>query len=52
MSVRFSAVEQSEVWGRFDLGESLRSIARSQRAVRDLTAKTGGVRPLADGARA
>ena len=51
MYVRFSAGEQSEVWDRFEAGEAMRSIARSigrsQGAVRDLIAKTGGVRPLA-----
>src|SRR5215472_9964121 len=51
MYVRFSAAEQSEVWDRFEASESMRSIARSigrsQGAVRDLIAKTGGVRPLA-----
>ena len=51
MYVRFSAAEQSEVWDRFEAGESMRSIARSigrsQGAVRDLIVKTGGVRPLA-----
>src|ERR1700686_492373 len=50
MYVRFSAAEQSEVWDRFEAGESMRSIARGigrpQGAVRDLIAKTGGVRPL------
>ena len=29
MYVRFSAAEQSEVWDRFEAGESMRSIARS-----------------------
>src|SRR5437660_10165834 len=51
MYVRFSAGEQAEVWDRFEAGESMRSIARSiarsQGAVRDLIAKTGGIRPLA-----
>ena len=49
MYVRFSAAEQSEVWDRFEAGESMRSIARSigrsQAAVRDLIQKTGGIRP-------
>src|SRR5271167_989961 len=51
MYVRFSAAEQSEVWDRFEAGESMRSIARSigrsQGAVRELILKTGGIRPLA-----
>src|SRR3954452_20906051 len=51
MYVRVSAGEQAEVWDRFEAGESMRSIARSiarsQGAVRDLIAKTGGIRPLA-----
>ncbi|HLI57968.1 MAG TPA: IS30 family transposase [Actinomycetota bacterium] len=51
MYARFSAAEQSEVWDRFEAGESMRSIARSlgrsQGAVRDLILKTGGIRPLA-----
>src|SRR5947209_19301447 len=51
MYVRFSAGEQAEVWDRFEGGESMRSIARSiarsHGAVRDLIAKTGGIRPLA-----
>jgi IS30 family transposase len=50
MYVRFSAAEQAEVWDRFQAGESMRSIARSilrsQGAVRDLIAKTGGIRPI------
>lgn len=51
MQMRFSAAEQSEVWDRFEAGESMRSIARSvgrsQAAVRSLIQKTGGIRPLA-----
>ena len=51
MYVRFSAAEQDEVWDRYESGEYMRPIARaigrSQGAVRDLIAKTGGVRPLA-----
>jgi len=51
MQMRFSASEQSEVWDRFESGESMRSIARSigrsQAAVRSLIQKTGGIRPLA-----
>ena len=51
MYVRFSAAEQDEVWDRYEAGEYMRPIARaigrSQGAVRDLIAKTGGVRPLA-----
>ncbi len=51
MQMRFSAAEQSEVWDRFEAGESMRSIApsigRSQGAVRDLIQKTGGISPLA-----
>ena len=51
MVLRFSSAEQAEVWDRFEAGESMRSIARSiarsQGSVRDLIAKTGGVRPLA-----
>jgi len=51
MQMRFSAAEQSEVWDRFESGESMRSIARSigrsQAAVRSLIQKTGGIRPLA-----
>lgn len=50
MYVRFSAAEQAEVWDRYEAGEYMRPIARaigrSQGAVRDLIAKTGGVRPL------
>ena len=50
MYVRFSAAEQSEVWDRFEAGESQRVIARaigrSQRGVGELIAKTGGIRPL------
>jgi len=51
MYVRFSAAEQAEVWDRYEAGEYMRPIARaigrSQGAVRDLIAKSGGVRPLA-----
>jgi len=51
MQMRFSTAEQSEVWDRFEAGESMRSIApsigRSQGAVRDLIQKTGGISPLA-----
>lgn len=50
MQLRFSAAEQSEVWDRFESGESMRSIARSigrsQAGVHDLIQKTGGIRPL------
>ncbi len=50
MYVRFSAAEQAEIWDRYEAGEYMRPIARavgrSQWAVRDLIAKTGGVRPL------
>ena len=50
MYVWFSAAEQAEVWDRYEAGEYMRPIARavgrSQGAVRDLIAKTGGVRPL------
>jgi len=50
MYVKFSAAEQSEVWDRFEAGESMRSFARSigrsQGAVRDLILKTGGIRPV------
>jgi IS30 family transposase len=45
-----SAAEQAEVWDRYEAGEYMRPIARaigrSQRSVRALIAKTGGVRPL------
>jgi transposase, IS30 family len=48
--VRFSAAEQAEIWDRYEAGEYMRPIARavgrSQGAVRDLIATTGGVRPL------
>jgi len=51
MQMRFSAAEQSEVWDRFEAGESMRSIARSmgrsQGGVHGLIQKTGGIRPLA-----
>src|ERR1700686_5637820 len=51
MYVRFSAAEHSEVWDRYEAGESMRSIARSlgrsMAAVGDLIHKTGGIRPLA-----
>ena len=51
MYVRFSAAEQDEVWDRYEAGEYMRPIARaigrSQGAVRDLIARSGGVRPLA-----
>ncbi len=51
MYVRFSAAEHAEVWDRFEAGESVRSIsraiARSNAAVHNLIAKTGGIRPLA-----
>jgi len=50
MYVRFSAAEQAEIWDRYEAGEYMRPIARavgrSIGAVRDLIAKTGGVRPL------
>ena len=50
MYVRFSAAEHSEIWDRFEAGESQRVIARaigrSQRGVGDFIAKTGGIRPL------
>ena len=46
MYVRFSAAEQADVWDRYEAGEYMRPIARalgrSQGAVRDLMAKTGG----------
>jgi hypothetical protein len=50
MNVWMSADEQAEVWDRYEAGEYMRPIARaigrSSNAVRDLIAKTGGVRPL------
>jgi IS30 family transposase len=50
MTVWMSAAEIAEVWDRYEAGEYMRPIARaigrSSNAVRDLIAKTGGVRPL------
>src|SRR5438270_2541180 len=50
VAVRLSSSEQSEIWDRFEAGESRRSIARStgrsQTAVRDLVSLTGGTRPV------
>ena len=50
MDVRLSAAEQAEIWDRYEAGQYIRPIARaigrSHNAVRDLIAKTGGVRPL------
>ena len=50
MNTWMSAAEQAEVWDRYEAGEYMRPIARaigrSQRSVRALIAKTGGVRPL------
>jgi len=51
MDVWLSAAEQAEIWDRYEAGQYMRPIARaigrSNNAVRDLIAKTGGVRPLA-----
>jgi IS30 family transposase len=45
-----SAAQQAELWDRYKAGEYMKPIARaigaSSNAVRDLIAKTGGVRPL------
>ena len=50
MPTWMSAAEQAELWDRYKAGEYMRPIARaigrSSNAVRDLIAKTGGVRPL------
>jgi hypothetical protein len=50
MEVGLSAAEQAEIWDRYEAGQYMRPIARaigrSSGAVRDLIAKTGGVRPL------
>jgi IS30 family transposase len=50
MEVWLSAAEQAEIWDRYEAGQYMRPIARaigrSSGAVRDLIAKTGGVRPL------
>jgi len=50
MEVWLSAAEQAEIWDRYEAGQYMRPIARaigrSSNAVRDLIAKTGGVRPL------
>ena len=49
MDVWLSAAEQAEIWDRYEAGQLMRPIARaigrSSGAVRDLIAKTGGVRP-------
>ena len=51
MDAWLSAAEQAEIWDRYEAGQYMRPIARaigrSSGAVRDLIAKTGGVRPLA-----
>jgi transposase, IS30 family len=51
VNVWMSAAEQTEIWDRYQAGEYMkqitRAIGRSSGAVRDLIAKTGGVRPLA-----
>jgi len=50
MDAWLSAAEQAEIWDRYEAGQYMRPIARaigrSSNAVRDLIAKTGGVRPL------
>jgi IS30 family transposase len=50
MEVWLSAAEQAEIWDRYKAGQYMRPIARaigrSSDAVRDLIARTGGVRPL------
>src|ERR1700686_3755083 len=50
MEVWLSAAERAEIWDRYAAGQYMRPIARaigrSSGAVRDLIAKTGGVRPL------
>lgn len=50
MNTWMSAAEQAEVWDRYEAGEYMRPIARavgrSQASVRNLIAKTGGVRPV------
>ena len=50
MAPRLTAAQQQEIWDRLAAGESMRSIARSihkgQATVRDLIAKSGGIRPV------
>ena len=50
MAPRLTVEQQQEIWDRLAAGESMRSIARSihkgQATVRDLIAKSGGIRPV------